>query len=138
MPRARLAARDGVETDHAYRSNRHRRGQRDELSPGARRPRVPRARGGARPSVDEAKAVLGRERPNLVLLNLQIPGGGGELVLRGIRATPALESVPVVAFTAFAMRGNRERLLAAGFDGYIAKPIDVREFGPTVESLLRR
>lgn len=87
-------------------------------------------------SVAEARAALDRARPDLVLLDIEIPGGGGVAVLVHIRATPALSDLPVIALTALAMEGDRERLLAAGFDGYLSKPIDTREFGPIVESFL--
>jgi CheY-like chemotaxis protein len=75
-------------------------------------------------------------RPDLVLLDIQFPGGGGEMLLREIRCTEGLAGVPVIAVTALAMEGDRERLLAAGFDGYLSKPIDTRTFGATVESFL--
>lgn len=88
-------------------------------------------------SVAEARDALERARPDLVLLDIEIPGGGGLAVLVYIRATKVLADLPVIALTAFAMDGDRERLLAAGFDGYLSKPIDTREFGPIVESFLR-
>ena len=67
---------------------------------------------------------------------LQIPGGGGVAVLEHIRATPHLAKLPVVAVTAQAMAGDRERLLATGFDGYVSKPIDTKTFGEIVESFI--
>lgn len=85
-------------------------------------------------SVPEARSRLIETRPDVVLLDIQLPGGGGETLLDEIRsATPDL---PVIAVTALAMDGDRERLLKAGFDGYLSKPIDTRTFGPTVESFL--
>ncbi|MBX3203541.1 MAG: response regulator [Labilithrix sp.] len=88
-------------------------------------------------NVDEAARALAARVPDLVLLDIQIPGGGGEAVLRSIREHPELATLPVVAVTAFAMAGDRARLLAAGFDGYVSKPIDTRAFGPTVEAFIR-
>lgn len=85
--------------------------------------------------VSEARALLTR-RPHLVLLDIHIPGGGGELLLREIRATPELASLPVVAFTASAMHGDRERLLRLGFTAYLSKPIDVASFGQAIEQHL--
>ncbi|MBX3261848.1 MAG: response regulator [Labilithrix sp.] len=88
-------------------------------------------------SVGDAERALAARVPDLVLLDIQIPGGGGEAVLRSIRGSADTAHLPVVAVTAFAMAGDRARLLAAGFDGYVSKPIDTREFGPTVEAFLR-
>jgi len=88
--------------------------------------------------VDEGRARLAEATPDLVLLDVQIPGGGGELLLREIRETPALAHLPVVAVTAFAMRGDRERLLEAGFDGYLSKPISVRTFAEDVEAFVKK
>jgi CheY-like chemotaxis protein len=88
--------------------------------------------------VEQARQRLSLQRPELVVLDIQLPGGGGELLLRQIRAEAAWADLPVIAVTAFAMDGDRERLLASGFDGYISKPIATRSFGPTVESFLRK
>ncbi len=83
-------------------------------------------------SVAEAGAWLDANDPDLVLTDIKIPGGGGREVLEQIRGNPRTVAVPVVAVTAFAMRGDRERLLAMGFDGYISKPIDTRTFVASV------
>ena len=64
--------------------------------------------------------------PDLVLMDLQLPGIDGHEALQRIRADPRCRDVPVVAVTAFAMKDDIERAEAAGFDGYIAKPISVR------------
>lgn len=85
---------------------------------------------------DEAWEQIQRARPDLVLLDVQIPGGGGETLVARIRGDGSVAGLPIIAVTAFAMPGDRERLLAAGFDDYIEKPIDTRAFGPRVESLL--
>ncbi|MBX3232451.1 MAG: response regulator [Labilithrix sp.] len=87
--------------------------------------------------VEEARGALTRGAPDIVLLDIQIPGGGGPAVLDFIRASPALRALPVVAVTAQAMTGDRERFLAAGFDGYVSKPIDTRSFCATIEGFLR-
>jgi CheY-like chemotaxis protein len=88
--------------------------------------------------VEEGLALLERFDPDLVVTDLQVPGGGGERVLQTIRADPSLASLPVVVVTASAMRGDRERLLALGFDGYLSKPIDTRAFGSAIEAFLVR
>ncbi len=69
-------------------------------------------------------AGLGCDRPDLVLLDIALPGMDGVEVLQRIRADAALRHLPVIAITAHAMAGDRERFLAAGFDGYLAKPIE--------------
>ncbi len=87
--------------------------------------------------VDEGRARLRERLPDLVLLDIALPGGGGEALLAEIRANPAQAALPVVAMTAFAMPGDRERLIGVGFDGYLSKPIDVRSFAPTVEGFIK-
>lgn len=73
---------------------------------------------------------------DLVLQDLQVPGGGGETVLRYVRGDALLRHIPMVAVTAQAMVGDRERLLDLGFDGYLSKPIDTDTFGVEVEAFL--
>ena len=75
------------------------------------------------------------ERPDLVLLDVQLPDMDGITALGVIRGDPATAGTKVVALTAFAMAGDRERLLAAGFDAYLAKPIDVQAFPDQVRDL---
>ena len=66
------------------------------------------------------------EPPDLVLMDLQLPGIDGLEALRRLRASPRTAGIPVVAVTAQAMKHDRERALEAGFDGYVEKPISVR------------
>ena len=88
-------------------------------------------------NVDEAVPLLDAARLDLLLLDVQIPGGGGEAVVKEVRKRAALADLPIVAVTSLAMPGDRERLLGSGFQGYLSKPIDTRTFGPTVEAFLR-
>lgn len=85
-------------------------------------------------SVDAAESILGGQTPGLVLTDIGLPGGGGETLLGLIRARFSARELPVIATTASAMPGDRERLLARGFDAYLAKPIDVRTFRQLVDS----
>jgi signal transduction histidine kinase len=78
-----------------------------------------------------------REEPALILLDVNLPGIDGYEVVSVIKAFPALASTPVVALTAYAMEGDRQRTLVAGCDGYIQKPIDVDTFPRQVEEFLR-
>jgi two-component system, cell cycle response regulator DivK len=73
--------------------------------------------------------------PDLVLMDIQLPGKDGFTLLREIRSSP-FGTVRVIALTAHAMSGDRERALQAGFDGYITKPIDVRNFPDQVQRAL--
>ena len=81
-------------------------------------------------------ALLGGEPPDVVLLDMHLPDVPGIDLLHLLRSVPGLERVPVLALTAHAMRGDRERFLAAGCDAYISKPIDTATFVATVESAL--
>jgi len=76
------------------------------------------------------------EPPDLVLMDLQLPGIDGMEALRRLRASPRTAAIPVVAVTAQAMKQDRERALEAGFDGYIEKPISVRAFPDQVRGFL--
>ncbi len=81
--------------------------------------------------------ALARERaPALVLLDVDMPGMDGFEVLAALRADPGTAALPVVALTAHAMSGDEERLLAAGFDHYVAKPLRYRAFLDVVGGLL--
>jgi len=75
--------------------------------------------------------------PSLVLMDVQLPGIDGMEALARIRADDRTASIPVVAVTAQAMHGDRERFLEAGFDAYLSKPVDVFELIGTVRELCR-
>ena len=87
-------------------------------------------------SAEEALDRVRADRPHLVLMDIQLPGMDGVAALRELRALPDGAALPVVAVTAFAMKDDRDRLLGAGFDGYLEKPIDIRSLPSTVASLL--
>jgi CheY-like chemotaxis protein len=74
--------------------------------------------------------------PDVILMDLQLPGINGTQALRLIRNDPGRAAVPVVALTAFAMSEDRDRALLDGFDGYISKPISVRDLPQQVASFL--
>ena len=78
-------------------------------------------------SAEDALVLARAECPQLVLMDVQLPGMDGLAALRELRARPETTETPVIAVTAFAMKDDRERLLSAGFDGYLEKPINVRE-----------
>jgi CheY-like chemotaxis protein len=87
----------------------------------------------------EALAGMRLQPPDLVLLDISLPGMDGSEVLRRLRAEPALQKLPIIALTAHAMAGDRERYLGQGFDHYVAKPIiDEGELLGAIERLLPR
>ena len=88
---------------------------------------------------DVAVAIdrITRQRPDVVLMDIQMPDIDGLAALHRLRASALGQDLVIVAFTAYAMKGDEHRLLAAGFDGYIAKPIDVATFGRTVRTYVR-
>jgi CheY-like chemotaxis protein len=83
-------------------------------------------------SGEEAVELAVADRPALVLMDVQLPGIDGVEALAQLRGDERTASIPVLALTAQAMRGDRERFLEAGFDGYISKPVDVVELIRTV------
>jgi len=83
-------------------------------------------------------AIATLERPALILMDLQLPRLDGLEAARLIRADPRLAGIPIVAVTAHAMKGDDEKARAAGCDGFVTKPIQVREFAATVAGFLKR
>jgi len=79
-------------------------------------------------TAEDGIALAQSQLPNLILMDIQLPGVDGVAALRQLRDEPDTASIPVVALTAFAMKDDRDRFLGAGFDGYLDKPINVREF----------
>jgi CheY-like chemotaxis protein len=87
-------------------------------------------------SAEDGLALATSCPPDLVLMDLQLPGIDGMEAFRQLRASPLTAEIPVVAVTAFAMKDDRERVLRAGFDGYLVKPISVRELPGQVRAFL--
>lgn len=86
----------------------------------------------------EGIRLIADQHPDLVLMDLQMPVVDGFSVLRQIRAMPGLSKTKVVAVTSLAMKGDREKALEAGFDEYITKPIDTRNFPRIISKVLGR
>ena len=84
----------------------------------------------------QALEQIRRQPPDLVLMDIQMPGIDGLDLTRRLKADPATRSIGVVAFTAYAMKGDETRLRSAGCDGYLAKPINVALFADQVRALL--
>jgi CheY-like chemotaxis protein len=87
-------------------------------------------------SGEEAIALVRSERPELVLMDIQLPGMDGVEALRELRRSGGLAATPIVAVTAFVMKEDRDRFLAAGFDAYLEKPVDIRALRSCVDSYL--
>jgi CheY-like chemotaxis protein len=77
------------------------------------------------------------QRPDLVLMDIQLPGMDGLSATKIIKEDPELKDIPIVALTSYAMQGDEEKALAAGCTGYITKPIDTRNFLKTVSEYLK-
>jgi two-component system, cell cycle response regulator DivK len=77
-------------------------------------------------------------RPDLVLMDIQLPGMSGIDALRALRADPATATIPVIAVTASVMQQDRSQIMEAGFDGYIGKPLDLKPFLEAVRAMLDR
>jgi two-component system cell cycle response regulator DivK len=88
-------------------------------------------------SASEALAVAAAELPDVILMDIRLPDLDGTEAARRLKADERTSAIPVVALTAFAMKGDREWFLAAGFDGYVEKPISVREFPEQVRGFCR-
>ena len=76
----------------------------------------------------EAFEVLQKERPDLIVMDIQLPGMDGLEITRKLKEKPATADIPVIAVTSYAMKGDREKALAAGCVGYVTKPIDKNIF----------
>ena len=87
----------------------------------------------------EAGLTLARsELPDLILMDIQLPGMDGLQATALLKADATTRAIPVIALTALAMKGDEERIRAAGCDGYIAKPLAYKEFLSTVATLLTK
>jgi CheY-like chemotaxis protein len=87
-------------------------------------------------SAPEAFAALKARRPDLILMDIQLPEVDGLTATRHLKADPATRDIPVVAVTSYAMKGDEAKAFAAGCSGYVTKPIDKTLFLDTVARLL--
>ncbi|MFA5110403.1 MAG: response regulator [Desulfobaccales bacterium] len=85
---------------------------------------------------EEGLALARRQKPDLIICDVILPKMGGCEIVRDLKADPVLRLIPIIAVTALGSLGDRERLLAAGFDGYIAKPIEAETFSSQIVSFL--
>lgn len=87
-------------------------------------------------SAEDGLPLALEQNPDVILLDIQLPGIDGIAAVSQFRSTPETADTPVVALTAYAMKGDRERLLNAGFDGYLSKPINVKTFANDVRKFI--
>ena len=80
--------------------------------------------------------IIREQRPDLVLMDIQLPGMDGLSATKIITEDPTIKDIPIVALTSYAMQGDEEKALEAGCTGYIAKPIDTRKFLKTISQYL--
>jgi len=80
--------------------------------------------------------IIREQRPDLVLMDIQLPGMDGLSATEIIKEDPLIKNIPIVALTSYAMQGDEEKALAAGCTGYIAKPINTRKFLKTISRYL--
>jgi two-component system, cell cycle response regulator DivK len=78
-------------------------------------------------TAEQGLLLAAEHHPDLILMDIQLPGMDGVTALRHLRDDPATATIKIVALTAFAMKDDRARFVSAGFDGYVSKPIGIRE-----------
>ena len=88
------------------------------------------------PDAESGIQLIREQRPDLVLMDIQLPGMDGLSATKIVKEDPALKDIPIVALTSYAMQGDEEKALEAGCTGYIAKPIDTRKFLETISQYL--
>jgi two-component system cell cycle response regulator DivK len=87
-------------------------------------------------SAEAARRLLETVSPDLILMDIQLPGEDGLSLTRELKTSPATAHIPIIALTAHAMKGDEVQAIAAGCDAYIAKPIDIRTFATFVMRFL--
>jgi len=87
-------------------------------------------------TAEEGIKLAGERKPDLILMDIQLPGMNGIDALKVLRSDPATAKIPVVAVTASVMQQDRKLITEAGFDGYVGKPISIKEFLGAVQTAL--
>ena len=84
-------------------------------------------------TAEDGLKLARRRKPDLILMDIQLPGMSGIEALKALRAEPATAAIPVVAITASVMQQDRQQIMSAGFDGFIEKPVNLKNLLATVE-----
>ena len=87
---------------------------------------------------EEALDMATREQPDLILMDIQLPKLSGLEVTRKLRQMPVFSHTPIIALTAYAMKGDKDRFLEAGCDAYLSKPICIRELPGMIDRMLQQ
>lgn len=87
---------------------------------------------------EEALSILKDQRPNIILMDIQLPGIDGITLTRQIKADTATKDIPIIAVTAYAMKGDEQKILDSGCDAYISKPINTQELPSLVEKYIKK
>lgn len=87
-------------------------------------------------SAEEAIVAALQLMPDIILMDIQLPGMDGLEATRRLKSEPGTSAIPIVAITAHAMRGDEERIMAAGCEGYISKPVNTRELSATIAAYM--
>jgi two-component system cell cycle response regulator DivK len=87
-------------------------------------------------NAEDGIVLAGQRKPDLILMDIQLPGMNGIEALRILRADPSTAGIPVIAVTASVMQQDRNLITEAGFDGYIGKPINLKEFLDAVRNMV--
>jgi CheY-like chemotaxis protein len=85
---------------------------------------------------EEALDMATRERPALIIMDIRLPKMSGLEVTRKLRETPALSHIPIIGLTAYAMKGDKEKVIESGCDAYLSKPINTRELPGIIAEML--
>ncbi len=85
---------------------------------------------------EEALDMAMREQPDLIIMDIQLPKMSGLEVTRKLRETPAFNHTPIIAITAYAMKGDKEKVIGSGCDAYLSKPINTRELPEMIAEML--
>jgi len=86
---------------------------------------------------EEAMSLLQEQKPDIILMDIQLPGIDGLTLIKQIKEDASTGEIPIIAVTAYAMKGDEQRILATGCDGYISKPVNTRELPLTVEKYIK-
>lgn len=87
---------------------------------------------------EEALNILRNQKPDIILMDIQLPGIDGITLIKQIKGTTALKDTPIIAVTAYAMKGDEEKIMEAGCDAYVSKPINTQELPLIVEKYIKK